>query len=118
MRRARESAFARKVTKYAIGSVIALVTSIVVFALLYVDSRGHDLVLDRRLPGRSDSQLGPQPSLGLAAAGPGRLHARDRRVRAGLVLALIVSSAATGFTNHEVNVLHVPAAHRACASPS
>ncbi len=35
-RRARESAFAHKVTKYAIGSVIALATSIVVFALMYV----------------------------------------------------------------------------------
>jgi putative flippase GtrA len=34
--RARESAFAGKITRYAIGSVIALVTSVVVFALLYV----------------------------------------------------------------------------------
>jgi len=35
-KRARESAFAGKVTRYAIGSVIALLTSIVVFAILYV----------------------------------------------------------------------------------
>jgi putative flippase GtrA len=34
--RARESAFAGKITRYAIGSMIALVTSVVVFALLYV----------------------------------------------------------------------------------
>jgi putative flippase GtrA len=34
--RLRESPFAGKVTKYAVGSVLALVTSIVVFALLYV----------------------------------------------------------------------------------
>ena len=34
--RARTSARAGKVTRYAIGSVIALVTSIVVFALMYV----------------------------------------------------------------------------------
>jgi putative flippase GtrA len=34
--RARKSAFAGKITRYAIGSVIALVTSVVVFALLYV----------------------------------------------------------------------------------
>jgi len=41
-KRARESAWAGKVTRYAIGSVIALVTSIVVFALLYVIGAGHD----------------------------------------------------------------------------
>jgi putative flippase GtrA len=34
--RLRESALARKITKYAIGSVIALLTSVVVFAVLYV----------------------------------------------------------------------------------
>jgi putative flippase GtrA len=36
MERFSRSAFAMKVTKYAIGSVIALATSIVVFALMYV----------------------------------------------------------------------------------
>jgi putative flippase GtrA len=35
------SAYAAKVTKYAIGSVIALLTSIVVFALSYVILSGH-----------------------------------------------------------------------------
>ncbi len=35
-RRARDSRFAAKVTRYAIGSVIALITSIVVFAIMYV----------------------------------------------------------------------------------
>jgi putative flippase GtrA len=34
--RARESEFAGRITRYAIGSVVALITSIVVFALLYV----------------------------------------------------------------------------------
>lgn len=34
--RARASAYAGKITRYAIGSVIALATSIVVFALMYV----------------------------------------------------------------------------------
>jgi putative flippase GtrA len=34
--RLRASALASKITKYAIGSVIALVTSVIVFALLYV----------------------------------------------------------------------------------
>jgi putative flippase GtrA len=36
MERFSRSAFAKKVTKYAIGSVIALATSVIVFALLYV----------------------------------------------------------------------------------
>lgn len=36
VRRFSGSAFATKVTKYAIGSVIALATSVVVFALMYV----------------------------------------------------------------------------------
>jgi putative flippase GtrA len=36
-----QSAYAAKVTKYAIGSVIALATSIVVFALAYVILSGH-----------------------------------------------------------------------------
>ncbi len=36
LQRFSRSAFAAKVTKYAIGSVIALLTSIVVFALMYV----------------------------------------------------------------------------------
>jgi putative flippase GtrA len=36
IRRARESAFARKIARYAIGSVIALATSVVVFAVMYV----------------------------------------------------------------------------------
>src|ERR1019366_3009342 len=35
-RRLRLSALARKITRYAIGSVLALLTSVVVFALLYV----------------------------------------------------------------------------------
>jgi putative flippase GtrA len=35
------SAFASKVTKYAIGSAIALLTSVVVFALAYVILSGH-----------------------------------------------------------------------------
>ncbi|MHB8657531.1 MAG: GtrA family protein [Solirubrobacteraceae bacterium] len=35
-RRLRESALAAKITRYALGSVFALLTSIVVFALLYV----------------------------------------------------------------------------------
>jgi putative flippase GtrA len=41
MQRFSQSPFAKKVTKYAIGSAIALATSIVVFALMYVILNGH-----------------------------------------------------------------------------
>ncbi len=41
MERFSRSPYAAKVTKYAIGSVIALATSIVVFALAYVILSGH-----------------------------------------------------------------------------
>jgi len=41
MERFSRSAFAKKVTKYAIGSAIALLTSIIVFALMYVALSGH-----------------------------------------------------------------------------
>ncbi len=40
-RRLSQTAYAAKVTKYAIGSVIALATSIVVFAVSYVILGGH-----------------------------------------------------------------------------
>jgi putative flippase GtrA len=41
--RALESKFAGKIARYAIGSVVALVTSVVVFALLYVAGVGTTL---------------------------------------------------------------------------
>ncbi len=41
VQRISQSAHAAKVTKYAIGSVVALVTSIVVFAVAYVILGGH-----------------------------------------------------------------------------
>jgi putative flippase GtrA len=106
--RARESAFARKVTKYAIGSVIALVTSIVVFALLYVAHMSTtwcsilafaagaipNWVLNRRWAWQQQGQVAfMREIVGYVLVS---------------VLSLIVSSVATGFTNHEVNVLRVP----------
>ena len=39
--RLANSPLARKITKYAIGSLIALLTSIVVFAVMYVTLSGH-----------------------------------------------------------------------------
>jgi len=102
-RRARESAFAHKVTKYAIGSVIALLTSIVVFALLYVThvsttwcSIGAFLagaipnwILNRRWAWQQQGQV-----------------AFLREIVGYVIvslLALVASSVATGFTNGQVN---------------
>lgn len=102
-RRARESAFAHKVTKYAIGSVIALVTSIVVFALMYIAhasttwcSIGAFLagavpnwILNRRWAWQQQGQV-----------------AFLREIVGYVIislLALVASSAATGFTNRQVN---------------
>jgi putative flippase GtrA len=44
--RSRASAFAAKITRYAIGSVVALLTSIVVFALMYVALGGKHTTID------------------------------------------------------------------------
>ena len=103
IRRARESAFARKVTKYAIGSVIALVTSILVFALLYVAGVGTtwcsilaflagavpNWVLNRRWAWQQQGQV-----------------AFLREIVGYVIVSLLslaLSSAATGFTNAQVN---------------
>ncbi len=102
-RRARGSAFAHKVTKYAIGSMVALATSIVVFALMYVAhasttwcSIGAFLagaipnwILNRRWAWQQQGQV-----------------AFLREIVGYVIislLALVASSAATGFTNSQVN---------------
>lgn len=101
----RESAFARKVTKYAIGSVIALVTSIVVFALLYVAHVGTtwcsilaflagavpNWILNRRWAWQQDGKVAfMREVVGYVLVS---------------LLALVLSSLATGFTNSEVGGL-------------
>lgn len=108
-RRLRESAFAGKLTRYAIGSVVALLTSIVVFALLYVMGAGTTLcsiaafvagavpnwILNRRWAWQIRGQV-----------------AFLREIVGYLVisaLALVASSAATGWTQDQVQ--GIPAHH-------
>jgi putative flippase GtrA len=103
------SAFAAKVTKYAIGSVIALLTSIVAFALLYVTignttvcSIGAFLagaipnwILNRRWAWKIKGQVSWM-----------------REVLAYTVISLLVlvaSAAVTGWTNDQIQ--SIPAGH-------
>ncbi len=106
--RARESALAGKITRYAIGSVVALLTSIVVFALMYVAGAGTtacsvgafiagaipNWILNRRWAWKVEGQVEVL-----------------REIVAYLAISLIVlvaSSAATGWTKHEVHGLTNP----------
>jgi putative flippase GtrA len=106
--RARASAFAGKVTRYAIGSVIALATSIVVFALMYVAGAGTTAC---------------SVSAFIAGAIPNWISNRRwawkiqgevevlREIVAYLTISLIVlvaSAAATGWTKHAVKGLTDP----------
>ncbi len=108
-KRARESAWAGKVTRYAIGSVIALVTSIIVFALCYVTGLSTTMdsilaffagaipnwILNRRWAWQISGQV-----------------AFLREIVGYLVismLALVASSAATGWTQDQVQ--GIPAHH-------
>jgi len=105
----RGSALGGKITRYALGSVVALLTSIVVFALLYVAGVGTT----------ADSicafVAGAVPNWILNRRWAWRLRGRvaiGREVVGYIVvsvLALVLSSLATGFTNHLVRA--IPAHH-------
>ncbi len=106
--RVRASAFAGKVTRYAIGSVIALATSIVVFALMYIAGAGTtacsvgafiagaipNWILNRRWAWKIRGEVEVL-----------------REIVAYLAISLIVlvaSAAATGWTKHAVKGLTHP----------
>lgn len=109
IRRARDSAFARKIARYAIGSVIALLTSVVVFAVLYVLGVGTtacsiaaflagaipNWILNRRWAWKISGQVAfLREIVGYIAIS---------------LLALVGSSAATGWTQSQVQT--IPAHH-------
>ena len=102
-RRARESARAAKITRYAIGSVVALVTSIVVFALCYVIGLGTTLCSVLAF------LAGAIPNWILNRRWAWQIRGQVAFLRevVGYVLvsliALVASSAATGFTNSQVS---------------
>ncbi len=101
-KRARESAWAGKVTRYAIGSVIALATSIVVFALCYV------IHLSTTMDSILAFFAGAIPNWILNRRWAWQISGRVAFLReivgyvAISVLALVASSAATGWTQDQV----------------
>jgi putative flippase GtrA len=109
IRRARESAFAHKIARYAIGSVIALATSVIVFAVLYVLGVGTtacsiaafvagaipNWILNRRWAWRIRGQVAfLREIVGYLAIS---------------LLALVGAAAATGWTQSQVQ--NIPAHH-------
>ena len=67
-RRLARSRFAVKVTRYAIGSVVALLTSVVVFALLLGAGVGTTADSILAFMAGARAQLDPEPALGVGAA--------------------------------------------------
>jgi putative flippase GtrA len=108
-RRARDSAFAGKITRYAIGSVIALGTSIIVFAILYV------LDPNTTLDSIAAFVAGAIPNWILNRRWAWQISGQVAFLReiVGYVLvsllALVCSSAATGWTQSQVQ--GIPAHH-------
>jgi putative flippase GtrA len=101
-RRLRLSALARKITRYAIGSVLALLTSVVVFALLYVMHVGTTACSIAAFG------AGALPNWILNRRWAWKIQGKVnfwREVVAYVVISLLVlvaSSAATGWTSSQV----------------
>ncbi|MGA9857812.1 MAG: GtrA family protein [Solirubrobacteraceae bacterium] len=107
--RARSSALAGKITRYAIGSVIALVTSIVVFALMYV------MGINTTTCSIGAFVAGAVPNWVLNRRWAWQVQGQVAFLREIVgyvvvsIVALVASSAATGFTNSQV--ASIPAHH-------
>jgi putative flippase GtrA len=105
----RRSPLGGRITRYALGSVVALVTSIVVFALLYV------LGVGTTADSIAAFVAGAVPNWILNRRWAWRVKGRvafGREIFGYVVvsvLALVLSSVATGLTNHLVR--NVPAHH-------
>jgi putative flippase GtrA len=107
--RVRQSAFASKITRYAIGSIVALITSIIVFALLYVMGFGTTACSVIAFV----AGAAPNWILNRRWAWQIRGQVAFLREIVGYVLisllALVSSSAATGWTQTQVQ--GIPAHH-------
>lgn len=107
--RLRASAHAGKITRYAIGSVVALLTSIVVFALMYVAG------IDTTLCSIGAFVAGAIPNWVLNRRWAWKIRGQVSIARevvgyiAISVAVLVMSSAATGWTSSEVQ--SIPAHH-------
>jgi putative flippase GtrA len=107
--RLRASAHAGKITRYAIGSVVALLTSVVVFALLYVMGVGTTVC------SISAFVAGAVPNWILNRRWAWKIRGQVSIMReivgyiAISVAVLVMSAAATGWTSSEVQ--GIPAHH-------
>jgi putative flippase GtrA len=107
--RLRASAHAGKITRYAIGSVVALLTSIVVFALMYVAG------INTTICSISAFVAGAVPNWVLNRRWAWKMQGQVSIAReivgyiAISVAVLVMSSAATGWTSSEVQ--SIPAHH-------
>ena len=107
--RLRASAHAGKITRYAIGSVIALATSVVVFALMYV------LGINTTICSIGAFIAGAIPNWILNRRWAWKIRGQVSIMReiVGYILisiaVLVLSSAATGWTSSEVQ--SIPAHH-------
>ncbi|MBV8990256.1 MAG: GtrA family protein [Solirubrobacterales bacterium] len=107
--RLRASALVRKITRYAVGSVLALVTSIVTFALLYVAGAGTTACSVTAFV------AGAVPNWILNRRWAWEISGRVAFLREVVgyvtvsVLALVAASAATGWTQRQVQ--SIPAHH-------
>lgn len=107
--RLRASALAAKITRYAIGSVIALMTSIVVFALLYV------MHVNTTVCSICAFLAGAVPNWVLNRRWAWQVRGQVEFMREIVgyvivsVLALVASSAATGWTSEQVQ--GIPSGH-------
>jgi putative flippase GtrA len=107
--RVRASALARKITRYALGSVVALLTSIVTFALLYVAGVGTTACSVAAF------LAGAVPNWILNRRWAWEISGRVAFLREVVgyvtvsILALVASSAATGWTQKQVQ--GIPAHH-------
>ncbi len=107
--RLRASAHAGKITRYAIGSVVALATSIVVFAVMYV------LGINTTICSIAAFVAGAVPNWILNRRWAWKIRGQVSIMReivgyiAISVAVLVMSSAATGWTSSEVQ--SIPAHH-------
>ena len=107
--RVGRSAYGAKVTKYAIGSVVALMTSIIVFAVTYVVLGGHpttcsilaffagaipNWILNRRWAWKRQGRPPARQVIGYIGVS---------------ILVLVTTSAVTGWTNAQVQ--SIPSGH-------
>jgi putative flippase GtrA len=107
--RVRVSAFARKITRYAVGSVFALLTSVVTFALLYVTGVGTTVCTVAAFIAGAVPNWILNRRWAWEISGPVAFLREVIGYTTVSVLALVAASLATGWTQKQVQ--SIPAHH-------